>query len=404
MPAIFGFLFLLALSVRADLFSMKCGGIETRDHAMGLCMPMAMDGVHKIMLRENGFGVYNLQQGPRGRGAFAAPNLITLDIGRSVENRNYVNLDVAATFEKWTYPYKGYPQLLQTGLRNSMGDSFVDSQHPRSSPIMGLTLSDNIRLNDDRDFIKVFFAPRGESTDGPISFMRRAAGIVNPDAPLGRHGGQDMGLISSTVFGASLGIEDFRFEASIFNGQEPEPQKIELPLGVPNSGALRVMYRISEEMLAMVSAAYVKNSDHISRRYSFSFYREDEVFSSWKLFESVLYSAITNYEGVAWQPSAAIEFLLMGPRPRVWGRFEFVNRTPAQLAIDGNSNAEPGKTVSGLTLGYTHCVAKLGEGELGLGASFTKNFVPFEYSGAYGGNPWTGRVFLQAGGMQTWDW
>src|SRR5262249_45983389 len=161
--------------------------------------------------------------------------------------------DYMGTFERWTFPDRGYPELLQIGETDENGVPFIDAQHPHSSPIMGLTLSDTIRLETSRekDYLKFFFAPRGESTDGPIAFMHRPSGMANPDAPLGHHVGQDVGHISSTVIGASLKLGETRIEASTFNGTEPEPDKVDLPLGPPNSYAVRLIEEFSPAVAAM---------------------------------------------------------------------------------------------------------------------------------------------------------
>src|SRR6185437_3841264 len=82
--------------------------------------------------------------GPRGREAFSAPNMFMADLGSSVGDRQYFNVDLMGTFERWTFPHDGTPELLQIGARQADGIPFLDAQHPHSSPIMGLTLSDTI--------------------------------------------------------------------------------------------------------------------------------------------------------------------------------------------------------------------------------------------------------------------
>jgi hypothetical protein len=59
--------------------------------------------------------------------------------------------------------------------------------------------------------------------------------------------------------------------------------------------------------------------------------------------------------------------------------------------------------VLALTLGYTHEIASLSFGEVGLGASVTKDILPGEFRASYGGDPLAGKVFLQVGGMKMWD-
>src|SRR6185312_14267064 len=181
-------------------------GMTYWDITQGMCEPLAMPGMpmKMAMLHGNIFGTRVWQQGPRGRDAWASTSMVMGDLGTSVGERHYLSAEVMLTAEKWTFPDQGYPLLMQIGEQNSQGTPFIDAQHPHSSPIMGLSFSDTITLENGKDFLKFSFAPRGESTDGPVAFMHRATGMVNPDAPLGHHIGQDVGHITSTVLAGAL--------------------------------------------------------------------------------------------------------------------------------------------------------------------------------------------------------
>jgi hypothetical protein len=390
------------------VFAADCDEMSVFDPSMGMCEPLPMPGMpmKMAMVHGNIFGVRVWQEGPRGVDGYAAPNMVMGDLGSSVGDRQYVNLDLMATAERWTFPYRGYPLLLQIGEENQQGVPFVDAQHPHSSPIMGLTLSDTVALGKDKDNIKVFFAPRGEATDGPIAFMHRPTGMANPDAPLGHHVGQDVGHISSTVIGASLKLGNFRFEASTYHGTEPAPDAVDLPLGVPDSISLRVIHEFSREWMAMISAARVNSPEPnepnipFETRYSASVYTELPLSSEWTFYNALIYGAVTQYDYASILSSFDEEFLFKGPAPRIWGRFEVLQRTPAELLI---SNSNDGLWVGALTLGYTHRLAGWDSVELGLGGSVTKDFLPSEFIGGYGCDPWSGRVFLELSGMKMWE-
>jgi len=214
-----------------------CGDMEVWDYSMGMCMPLPMKDMpmRMAMFHGNTFFTQSWAERPRGKDAFSVPNMFMLDVGTSVGDRHYLNLDFMGTVERWTFPESGYPELLQTGEEREDGTPFIDAQHPHSSPIMGLTLSDTISLGHRKDHLKFWFSPRGQSTDGPIAFMHRSTGMVNPDAPLGHHIGQDAGHITSTVFGGAIRLSDTTLEASAFHGEEPKPTKVDLPMGKPDS-------------------------------------------------------------------------------------------------------------------------------------------------------------------------
>jgi hypothetical protein len=379
-----------------------------RTTAMCIALPMADMPMGMWMIHGNGFLVQDFQEGPRGRDRLSAPHMVMGQVGHSYGN-HFLDVNFMLTFEKWTLPKEGYPELLQIGERNEDDQPYIDAQHPHSSPIMGLTFSDTIRIGEGRDYLKVFFAPRGQATEGPIAFMHRPTGQVNPDAPLGHHIGQDVSHITSTVLGASLNLGRFGMEASVFNGTEPEPAKVDLPLGTLNSYGTRLSYQFSEQTLAMISAAEVKDSEPHDPdlgkvwRYSGSLYSKYTVGESgWMFHNSIIYGHINNYDHISMLRSLTEEFWLhQSDIPHnYWGRIEFVERSASELAIVGVGNGNDPKWVTALTAGYTYKVKCKEFAELGMGASVTKDILPADFRSSYGGDPLTGKVFIQLSGMR----
>jgi hypothetical protein len=389
-----------------------CSEMEIFDYGMWMCMPIAMEGMpmRMAMLHGQVTGGEDIDQGPRGRSSLFSTSMVMADLGTTLGSSHYVNIDFMGTAEKWTFPARGYPELLQIGEQNSQGVAYIDAQHPHSSPIMGLTLSDTIRFTQASDnSIKVFFAPRGESTDGPVAFMHRPTGIYNPDAPLGHHIGQDVGHISSTLIGASLKLGSTRLEASTFNGTEPEPDVVDLPIGTPNSVAVRAIEEFSSSFQGMISAAYVRQPEPdeanipFVARYSASLYHEIRLPQEWTFYNAFIYGRITKYDYAPDLNSFDEEFLFAGSAPRVFGRIELLQRTPAELEVPTSADPNHGIWVAAFTLGYSHKIASIDGVELDLGGSVTKDLVPETYIGSYGGNPWSGKAFLRLGGMQMWS-
>jgi len=400
---------LRAIPVGSD----DCDEMEVWDVGMGMCMPLPMAGMpmQMLMIHGNSFGVYISEQGPRGRSAVSVPNMFMFDLGTTVGERHYLNLDYMGTLELWTTPANGYPELLQIGEDQSNGQPFLDAQHPHSSPVMGLTLSDTIKLNSgEKDHLKLFFAPRGESTDGPVAFMHRPTGMVNPDAPLGHHIGQDVGHISSTVFGESLKFGDTRYEASIFHGAEPQPTQVDLPIGTPDSGAFRLIEEFGSDHMAMASVAYVNAPEPTEPdilfevRGSASVYDTFRLSDKWMIHNTFVYGGVTHYDHASLLNSFLDEFLLQGDRSNFWGRIEVLQRTAAELEIPTVSDQNAGQWFSAFTLGYTYTVARFNDLQLGVGGSATVDWLPSTFATAYGGStPWTGKIFVQVGGMKMWD-
>ncbi|OYZ21747.1 MAG: hypothetical protein B7Y39_08570 [Bdellovibrio sp. 28-41-41] len=389
-----------------------CSENEVWDYSTASCRSLAMAGMPMTMwmLHGNAFFVQTTQEGPRGNNRFAVPNMIMSEAGRSVGDNHYVDVNLMMTFEKWTFPKEGYPELFQIGEKNEDDKPYIDGQHPHSSPVMGITLSDTIRLGDGKDYLRLFFAPRGQATDGPIAFMHRPSGMMNPDAPLGHHIGQDVSHITSTVLGTSLGIGKIRIEASVFHGEEPKPSKVDLPMGELNSYAGRLIYEISDDFSIMASAGMVKDPEPDDptlekvSRYSISSYIQHHLDNGWLLHDTLIFGLMNNYDHVSALRSILYEFWLHSDQPsNYWGRVEFVERTGAELNITNISKPQEPGYVTAITAGYTYDVMKLSDGKLGLGISATKNFSPAEFKDTYGGDPWSGKVFVQLSGMKMVD-
>jgi len=383
--------------------------MESLDVAMNMPMPLAMDHMPMTMLMLHGniFLSGIAEEGvPRGRGAVFSTSMFMADLGTTLDGDQYLNLDLMATAELWTVPSDGYPELLQIGENQSNGTPFLDAQHPHSSPLMGLTLSDTFRLADDKSNLKLFFAPRGESTDGPIAFMHRVTGMVDPDAPLGHHVGQDVGHISSTVLGASLKWGDFHLEASTFNGTEPEPTQVDLPLGKLNSFAVRAIGEFTPQFTAMASYARVGNPEPTDPtvdsvdRYSASVYFNLPLDDRWWFHDSLIYGLITNLDHSPQLSSVCEEFLFNTSDLRLYSRVEVLQRTPNELQVDGLPDPDRGRWVSAFTVGFSHSLVKWDGWDLSFGAQATNDQLPGEYQAAYAGNPFTYQFYFQWGGMQ----
>jgi hypothetical protein len=390
-----------------------CGDGESWDNAMSMCMPMAGASTAETVVSGmfNAFGVFSAAQGPRGIEDFAAPNMFMVDAGETLGTSQFINLDLMGTAERWTYPSRGYPELLQIGEERGDGSPYIDAQHPHSSPIMGLTLSDTIRM-DSSETLKLFLAPRGESTDGPIAFMHRESARDDPDAPLGHHAGQDVGHISSTVIGAQLDLSRLIIEASAFNGTEPSPTKVDLPIGALNSEALRVTYVLTPAHRVMASVAQVTQQDpqypgtSSATRSSASVYDHFAAGKGGTVDNAFVVGSIARHPASATLSSFLDEAVLQRGSSDVWGRIEVLERLHSELEIP---TITPGavddrRWVSALTVGYTHWTTRADALNVGIGTSVTMDVVPEAWAGAYGGRtPFTVRLIVQVRGSGRWQ-
>jgi hypothetical protein len=335
--------------------------------------------------------------------------MVMVDVGQTFSARHFLNLEWMGTAERWTYPSNGTPELLQIGEDQQDHQPFLDAQHPHSSPIMGLTLSDTLTLGSQNDHLSVWFAPRGASTDGPIPFMHRPTGTINPAAPLGHHIGQDVGHISSTVVGTSLQWGSHVAEISTFNGTEPDPTHIDLPVAMPNSFAGRFTQVFTSHLFAMVSFANVAHPEAQDptiinvQRYSASLYADASLASGWFVHHALIWGLIKNYDHAPNLHSFAEEAWFRKNSNNLWGRLEVLQRTPAELQIPVPPSASSATWIVAATVGYTYQLPSVVGCNLGLGGALTLDVLPGAFRTVYGTMPVTGNVFLQVSGMDMWD-
>jgi hypothetical protein len=386
------------------------GQMEIMDVDMQMVMPFAQPHMPMTMLMLHGYSFFETiaeEGSPRGRADFSAPNMFMADLGTTLDDHQYLNLDVMLTSDLWTVPPTGTPELLQIGENQANGQPFIDAQHPHSSPLMGLTLSDTFSLADgDKSALKLFAAPRGESTDGPIAYMHRITGMVNPDTPLGHHIGQDVGHISSTVLGESLKLGSFHIESSVFNGSEPNPTQVDLPIGPINSVAVRAIEEFSPQVMFMASYAWVGTPEPgiaNDQRYSASLYTHIPLNDSMTFHNTLVYGGITNIDNVSSLNSFLDELLIQSGVASVFFRIEVLQRTPNELGISGLPNGDTGQWVNAFTLGYSHQVAAWDGWELRAGLSITNDQLPADYQPTYSGNPFSYKFFFQLGGTQAYQ-
>ena len=382
-----------------------CGRGSHYLFGMSMCLPMpTRTGDVSVMAMGNFFFADIYEQGARGRHAVSAPNWAMLDFGVDLASWNRVELDAMLTAEVWTTPADGYPQLLQIGENQADGRPFIDAQHPHSSPLMGLTITDEVSLSSqDARLLRFSFAPRGESTEGPIAFMHRPTSLWNPDAPLGHHIGQDAGHISSTVIAASLQWGTVTVEASTFHGREPEPTRVELPLGAPDSFGVRASEQVTASLLAAASFAYVSNPEGNNAipkvlRFSASLYGQGTA-NEWRLHGALIWGAISNYDGASLLSSLVLEASAIVGENAIWSRIEALQRTAGELEIASSAPAAPAWTAV-LTLGYTRRIAGLGPVDTYVGASLSGYALPTDFAAAYGGRfLLTGKAFFELRGI-----
>ncbi len=132
-------------------------------------------------------------------------------------------------------PAGGSPQLFQTG-ESFNGEPLVNYQHPHD---LLMNLGGTYTVERSR-VTYVFGADLvGTPTLGPVPFMHRNSARDNPQAPLSHHF-LDSTHITTGVVRAGVAAGSFTFENSVFRGEEPDENRVDIDQPRLNSWAGRV--------------------------------------------------------------------------------------------------------------------------------------------------------------------
>ena len=180
--------------------------------------------------------VYDHQGGRRGDDMNFANSMFMAAGSRpwqdgTLELRGMLSLDP-------TMGPRGYPLLFQTGESADGRFHLVDRQHPHDF-FMELGARYSRRWGETTTF--VYAALPGEPALGPPAFMHRASGMRIPEAPLSHHW-LDSTHITMGVVTLGLRRGAWTFEASAFNGREPDQHRWDIETGALSSSSARITW------------------------------------------------------------------------------------------------------------------------------------------------------------------
>lgn len=377
-----------------------------KEHAdMGHCVPkVPTEGEpvseNFISAHLSQFFAFSDGTGPRGRSSFTAPNMFMLTM-----QKNGFKMDFMGTTDKWTVGAKGTAQLFQSG------DGVIDSQHAHASPVMGWKISKIFKLNKEGSNTMVLcFAPRGEATAGPTTFMHRPSATGNVDAPLGHHL-QDFFHVTSTVICTEFKTKKLTLEASAFSSAEPPTTQVNLNMHTPDSWGFRANYQLNNSISFGGSFANLKAHSHESEVSESG--HEDHVHEGSDIITNPEITADI-HESTKKRATAVAAWLStshkMGPgtlnNTIIWGqishdetlnsgleefsyafdknnayfRAEVLERTPGQLEVRIHGKS----TVKAFTIGYEREMFSANNMKAYVGGAFTQHSIPSKLAAAYG--------------------
>ena len=288
----------------------------------------------------------------------------------------------------------GYPLLFQTGETTDGRTPLVDRQHPHDL-LMELAASYSMDLGNHRSAF-VYAGLPGEPALGPATYMHRASGMDNPEAPIAHHW-FDSTHITFGVVTAGLVLEDMKLEVSAFNGHEPDEHRYDIEMRRLDSWSLRASYNPAPNWSGQVSFGRIKSPEQLEPGVDVD-----------RTTAAVTYNRPVLHGG--WQSTLAIArnaqhpgghtdaYLLESARPlsnnfAVFARAERVGKN--ELFAAGDPLAGRVFNVDKIGLGGVHDFDRMSLGQFGIGASYSLYAIPDDLQAVYGRHPASWLVFLR---------
>jgi hypothetical protein len=361
--------------------------------------PMAMIMVEiadwRLMFHGNIFFGFDGQGSDRGATQFNSTNWVMAMASHKLWLGQF-STRVMFSLEPLTVGGNGYPLLLQTG-ETWQGQPLHDRQHPHDL-FMELAVRYSIPVHDDVG-LDFYAAASGEPALGPVAFPHRVSARSNPFAPLGHHWYDSthisFGVLTMGVFGRS-----WKLEGSWFNGREPDENRYDLDLRVPDSYSVRVSYNPIEALSMQASYGFLKSPE--AKEPDISVHRVTTSVSMglhpWpksNLAGTLLLGMNIPTGGLATGFGLAEVDFDLTPQHTLFGRIEAGAKTGAELVLLPSA-ADVLFGIGAFSLGYTFHLPTLWKLVPTIGGVGTLN-VTNSQLGAYYGGPvqFGGMVFLQ---------
>lgn len=356
----------------------------------------AMDGLHQMwgdwMLMVHGYAdlVIDDQGGRRGDEKTFVPSMLMVMGQRSLGAgtwglRSMLSLDP-------TMGKRGYPLLFQAGETADGESPLVDRQHPHDL-FMELATTYSVPVGRSASLFGYVGLP-GEPALGPPAFMHRASGIAIPEAPLSHHWLDSTHISFGVVtLGAVLG--DWKFEASNFNGREPDRSRWNIETRELDSWSGRISWNPAPAWSAQVSHGYLASPEQLEPE--ISVHRTTASLSHTATMARGSWSTTAamgiNREHGSSQPAYALESTRAFGGPwTVFGRGEFLRNE--HLFEDGPLAGEEFR-IGKLSLGASYEFAQAGPLAFRLGALGSAYLVPDRLEDEYGSSQLSAMLFLR---------
>jgi len=213
-------------------------------------------GTWTLMAHGNAFLQYLRESGDRGGDQGGSINWFMGMADRNLAS-GHLGLRGMISLEPWTIRGCGYPDLLASG-EVCQGATIHDQQHPHDlfmelAATYDRPLAGHIRL-------QLYGGPVGEPALGPTAFSHRISAMPNPLAPITHHWFDathiTYGVVTTGVYG-----KQWKAEASVFNGREPDENRTNFDFGALDSWSGRVSFLPTNRWALQVSAGHLTEAE-----------------------------------------------------------------------------------------------------------------------------------------------
>lgn len=242
------------------------------------------------------------------------------------------------------------------------------------------------KVNEKQSFYFYAGYP-GEPALGPPTFMHRLSAMNNPDAPIGHHW-QDSTHITWGVLTAGYSFGKFKFETSVFKGQEPDENRWNFDRPKLDSLSGRFSFNPNKKWAFQISYGYLKNPEpsepelKILRRMTASAIYNKKFTRDRNWANSFVWGQ--NYGNGERSNAFLFESNYQFQKNSVFGRMEIVEKSGHELALDAIDEHKL-FNVGAYSLGYVRDIYRDKGLDVGLGGQFTINTNPSSLNSYYGG-------------------
>jgi hypothetical protein len=216
-------------------------------------------GAWMLMAHGNLFVQYLHDSGTRGSSQAGSINWVMGEASRSA-GRGRIEFRAMVSLEPWTIAGCGYPDLLASG-ETCDGRAIHDRQHPHDL-LMELAATYDRPLGHGLH-LQLYGGPAGEPALGPTAFPHRISAMPNPVAPITHHWLDSTHITYGVVTGGIYGMQ-WKAEASVFNGREPDERRTNVDFGPLDSWSARMWWVPSPRWALQVSVGRLTQAEQPS--------------------------------------------------------------------------------------------------------------------------------------------